>query len=324
MTWRYPIVDLLLRFGLCLTLFLSAAARGADTEEPPLLLANVYHDRLELADYWVSEKLDGVRAYWDGTHLVSRNGNIFHAPRWFTEGFPAVPLDGELWMGRGTFAALSGAVRRLEPVDADWRKIRYMVFDLPGSDALFDDRLATLRRHLAGNTSPYLALVEQFRVSGRDELLSHLDRLVAQGAEGLMLHRGSSRYRSGRSDDLLKLKPYQDAEARVVAHIPGRGKYRGLLGSLVVETPEGLRFRVGTGFSDAERRNPPRRGCHHYLQILRQNRKRHPPFCQLSTRAEAGISCALNGSGYRGRSPAGSPAARAWGADPGAPERGSL
>lgn len=261
MPQHYSTVSRLFRFALNLVFLLSAIAHGADTEKPPLLFAKVYHDEIDLSGYWVSEKLDGVRAYWDGTRLVSRNGNIFHAPRWFTEGFPERPLDGELWMGRGTFAALSGAVRRQTPDDNEWRKIRYMVFDLPDSDALFDQRLALLRRQLGGNSSPYLALVEQFRVSGRSELMTRLEQLVAQGAEGLMLHKGSSRYRSARSDDLLKLKPYQDAEATVVAHIPGRGKYTGALGSLVVETPEGLRFRIGTGFSDAERRNPPALGA---------------------------------------------------------------
>lgn len=72
-----------------------------------------------------------------------------------------------------------------------------------------------------------------------------------------MLHRADAAWQTGRSDVLLKMKPQHDTEAVVVAHVPGKGKYEGMLGALVVETPEGRRFRLGTGFSDAQRKAPP-------------------------------------------------------------------
>ena len=224
---------------------------------PALSLANVYHDDVDLADYWVSEKLDGVRAYWDGESLFSRGGNRFNPPPWFVEGFPALPLDGELWMGRGTFETLSGVVRRRSPEENDWRGIRFMVFDLPADAGTFDERLARLRNLLAGLDASRIGLVEQYRVANRAALAARLDRVVDEGGEGLMLRRGGSRYRAGRSDDLLKLKTHEDAEAVVVDHLPGKGKYAGMMGSLVVEMPDGRRFRLGTGFSDALRRSPP-------------------------------------------------------------------
>ena len=205
----------------------------------------------------MSEKLDGVRARWDGAALYSRRGNRLHAPPWFVEGFPAEPLDGELWLGRGTFEKLSGVVRRAVPDDDAWRGVRFMVFDLPAHPADFDGRLRRLRELFAGLASPRLGLVEQFRVADHAELLAALDRVVALGGEGLMLHDGRARYRAGRTNDLLKVKRHEDAEAVVVAHLPGRGKYAGLLGSLLVETPDGRRFRLGSGFSDEERRRPP-------------------------------------------------------------------
>lgn len=230
----------------------------AEEAEPPALsLANTYHDDVALGEYWVSEKLDGVRAFWDGEVLASRRGNRFIAPSWFVEGFPSEPLDGELWMGRGTFDALSGIVRRHMPEDDAWRNIRYMVFDLPAHPGTFDERLSRLKELLAGIDPSRIAMVEQFRVGAYGELTALLDRVVEQGGEGLMLRRGRSRYLAGRSDDLLKLKTYQDAEAVVVAHIPGKGKYTGMMGSLLVEMPDGRRFRLGTGFSDETRRSPP-------------------------------------------------------------------
>ena len=246
-----------LLFFCCISVFLVAPPAAGEGAPPPLLLAQVYAEPQDLDAYWVSEKLDGVRAYWNGTQLISRQGNPFQAPDWFTRDFPEVPLDGELWMGRGTFETLSGAVRQFEPDPALWRQIRFMVFDLPAAEQTFDQRLEQLRRLLGTSESPYIQLVQQFRVADQQQLTRHLQQIVKAGGEGLMLHRGDSVYRQGRSDNLLKLKTYEDAEAVVIDHLPGKGKYEGMLGALLVTTPEGLRFRIGTGFSDAERAAPP-------------------------------------------------------------------
>ena len=241
--------------------FCSPLAAAGEAQAPSLLLANTYRDGIDLNRYWVSEKLDGVRARWDGETLVSRGGNRFNAPVWFTEDFPRVPLDGELWMGRGTFERLSGAVRRKIPNDAEWRTIRFMVFDLPASPAPFDKRLKRLQVMFETIESPRIALVEQFRVADHDALMETLSRVVDGGGEGLMLHRGSAFYTAGRSDDLLKVKRYDDAEAVVVDHLPGKDRLAGMLGALLVEMPDGRRFRLGAGFSDEERRNPPPLGA---------------------------------------------------------------
>ena len=268
-------------FVVLLVLFPSVVPAGGPGA-PPLLLANVYRDDIDLDQYWVSEKLDGVRAWWDGEALVSRSGNRFNAPPWFIEHFPTVQLDGELWMGRGAFERLSGAVRRQIPDDAQWRGIRFMVFDLPLSPATFDRRLQRLREMFEAIESPSIALVEQFRVADRDELMDVLDRVVAGGGEGLMLHKGSSLYTAGRSDDLLKLKVYEDAEAVVVGHLPGKGRLAGMLGALVVETPGGQRFRLGTGFSDEERRDPPPLGATVTYKYYGKTRRGVPRFASFS------------------------------------------
>ncbi|MDC0662916.1 DNA ligase [Marinobacter sp. SS21] len=227
---------------------------------PPLLLAETYQQGMSLEGYWISEKLDGVRAFWDGEQLQSRQGHVFNAPAWFIAGFPDQPLDGELWMGRQRFSELSAAVRRYLPDPQEWRQIRFMVFDLPASHSPFSERVRQLRSLLEPSPSPYLALTAQHPASSHEALMTRLDRVVAGGGEGLMLHHGDSLYRAGRSDDLLKVKRHQDAEAVVIGHVPGEGRHEGRLGALLVERQDGRRFRIGTGFSDAERETPPALG----------------------------------------------------------------
>lgn len=228
---------------------------------PPLLLAKTYQPGINLDDYWVSEKFDGVRGYWDGEKLWTRAGNPVAVPAWFTRGWPKLALDGELWAGYGKFELASTTVRQLTPDDAAWRNIRFMVFDLPTHPAVFSERIPVLQVAVSKLNLPWVQMVRQSKVPDHETLQNMMERTVALGGEGLMLHRGSSLYRGERSDDLLKLKPYEDAEARVIAHLPGAGKYSGMLGALLVEMPDGLQFRLGTGFSNEQRRQPPAVGA---------------------------------------------------------------
>lgn len=231
---------------------------AATAGPPPLLLANDYEDaEIDLSRYWVSEKYDGVRAYWDGQRLLTRAGNVIHAPEWFTRGWPETALDGELWAGRGRFEQVTSTVRDLNPDDTAWRAIRFMAFDLPTHAAVFDQRLIVLSTLLASLQIDWLRAVTHSRVADEATLQQQLDELAAAGGEGLMLHREDSLYRAERSDDLLKLKPHQDAEAEVIAHLPGQGKYQGMLGALLVRDANGTQFRIGTGFTDGQRRQPP-------------------------------------------------------------------
>ncbi len=247
---------------LALFLFLAsgmprAGLAEADPPAPPLLLANVYRSDIDVTRYWVSEKLDGARALWDGGSLRFRSGRPVRAPAWFTAGFPGRPMDGELWLGRGRFDELSGIVRKQTPVDAEWRQVRYMVFELPDAPGTFSERVTLLQETVNAAAIPWLQAVEQSRVADREALKRRMDAVVRAGGEGLMLHLAEAPYLTGRSDALLKVKPWLDAEATVIGHVPGRGKYRDMLGALRVETADGRRFRVGTGFTDAIRRAPP-------------------------------------------------------------------
>lgn len=240
---------------LAIAAFPALPALAADA--PALLLAQVYRPGLPLQDYWVSEKYDGVRGFWDGRTLRTRGGETVRAPAWFTAGWPKVPMDGELWAGRGRFSHAQSTTRQQQPGDVAWRQIRFMVFDLPGDKGTFDQRLPALNALVESLGQPWVQAVPQRRVANDAALQALLHRTVRAGGEGLMLHRGASLYRAGRSDDLIKVKTHEDTEARVVAHLPGKGRHAGRLGALLVETPSGQRFRLGAGFSDADRERPP-------------------------------------------------------------------
>ena len=225
--------------------------------KPDLLLAQDYQDNIDVSQYWVSEKLDGVRAYWDGKQLISRGGNIIQAPAWFTADFPSRPLDGELWFARQQFAQILSTVSKQQPVSSEWQQLVYYIFELPQAEGTFTERIRMMQLLVQQQNSPYLQLVPQFRVADRATLLATLAQLEQAGAEGLMLHHQDAHYKTGRSADLLKLKTYQDAEATVIGYRPGRGKYQGMVGALVVRTPDGLEFAIGSGLTDALRQTPP-------------------------------------------------------------------
>ncbi|CAN5904545.1 DNA ligase [soil metagenome] len=229
----------------------------SDLPVPPLLLAQTYSDKFDLSGYLVSEKLDGVRALWDGQHLRFRSGRIIVAPTWFTASLPAHALDGELWMGRHSFDRVSAAVRRQTPLDEEWQQITYQLYELPNGEGDFSARLVTLQTSVTHAALPWLQLVAQTRVADNATLQRTLEQVVRAGGEGLMLHRADALWQTGRSEVLLKLKPQQDAEARVIGHEAGQGKYQGMLGALLVATPNGQQFRLGTGLSDQQRRTPP-------------------------------------------------------------------
>ncbi len=267
------------------TLGLSAEVLTKTT--PNVLLAHDAPPGLDPAGYWVSEKYDGVRALWDGKTLRFRSGRTLAAPPWFIAKLPATPLDGELWMGRGTFDALSGAVRRTQPLDAEWQKVKYMVFELPkaeGASTTFTQRIWQMQAIVKTASWPQLQAVEQTEIASHVALQARLKAVIAAGGEGLVLHRASAPVTSGRSDVLLKLKAALDAEAEVVGHVPGKGKFEGMLGALEVKTTSGQTFKLGTGLSDAQRQNPPAIGStvtYTYRDVTPSGKPRFASFLRV-------------------------------------------
>ena len=236
---------------------------------------------INVADYWVSEKLDGIRARWNGTELFTRNGNKIFAPPWFTANWPKAPIDGELWIGRGEFERTASIVLSHNLFDERWLNVRFMVFDMPLSHLRFSQRLHRLTSLVNASDSRTIAVIRQTKLQTHEELEKALTRITKNGGEGLMLHHVDSVYLSGRSDNLLKVKQFEDAEARVLSYIEGRGQFEGMMGSLVVETRDGVRFRLGSGFSKAERFNPPSIGSWVTFKFYGVTRRGKPRFASF-------------------------------------------
>jgi DNA ligase-1 len=250
---------------------------------PGLLLAESWDNERDLGGWWMSEKLDGVRAYWDGNSFLSRQGNIFHAPDWFIDGLPNEPLDGELWIDRKTFQRTVSIVRRQDKSDL-WREVRYLVFDAPQQDAAFETRMAYCRSLIRKLSREHVRSHEHELCRDVEHLRTELARVTALGGEGLMLREPGSRYSQGRSASLLKVKTFNDADAKVIGHEPGKGRHKGRLGALLVQLADGTKFAVGTGFSDAQRGAPPPIGSvitFRYQELSDGGVPRFPSFVRL-------------------------------------------
>jgi DNA ligase-1 len=262
---------------------------GSTSQTPPLLLAESWDYLADPTGWWLSEKLDGVRAYWDGKQFLSRLGNLFHAPNWFVDGLPDVPLDGELWIDRKKFQRTVSIVRRQDQSDL-WKEVTYVVFDAPSLEKAFEKRLEFVQECL-GERKPKHARSHQHALcNGIEHLRQELSRLEQLGAEGLMMRRPGSKYESGRSSTLLKVKSFHDAEARVLKHLEGAGRHKGRLGALFVELPDGTTFSVGTGFSDKERETPPTVGStitFRYQELSEAGVPRFPSFVGVRDEAPA-------------------------------------
>jgi len=235
------------------------------------------------AGWWMSEKLDGVRAVWDCRQLRTRTGKVIHAPKWFLRALPdSEPLDGELWFGRGRFQEIVSVVQSHDAGD-EWRQILFAAFDAPMALGGFEDRLAAMRDALAGG-GPAYALPHRV-CTGAADLLEELARVEHQGGEGLMLRQPGSEYERKRSGTLLKVKTFHDAEAVVVGYDGGTGRNAGSVGALVACLQDGTEFRVSSGLTDALRRSPPAIGTvftFKYQQLTDAGVPRFPSFHRVA------------------------------------------
>lgn len=251
---------LFILFVSAVTLTSTSAKVYSKEPKPCVQLADVY-DKQNIRLYLLSEKYDGIRAIWKDGALRTRNGNIIHAPSWFTKGLPHTWLDGELWYQRGDFEYVASTVSKDKPVDNEWKKITYMVFDAPKQKTDFRSRVIFYTDLLESLNVAHIKPVKQFMVGTNEELSVLLKTYTANGAEGLMLQKADAMFSGGRSGNLLKLKAYMDAEAFVIGHLQGKGKYKNSLGALLVryqdESGAAIKFKIGSGFSDFERVNPP-------------------------------------------------------------------
>ena len=265
---------------ILMAFFISSALSA---EPPKLLLAKTWDESIDPTGWWISEKYDGVRGFWDGDTMRTRGGKTVYLPDYFYRELPrGVVLDGELWLGRGKFEATLSIVRTERP-DERWKEMHYMVFDAPKVKGTFEKRLAFLKTKLPKVTQ-HVAAVPMWQCKGQAHLIAERDRIVKAGGEGLMIREPESVYEGKRSGTLLKVKTHDDAEATVIGHKPGKGKFTDMLGSLRVRTKDGREFSVGTGFTNAQRKNPPPIGAvvtYRYRGLTKNGLPRFPSFWRV-------------------------------------------
>jgi len=223
---------------------------------PDLLLLTKYRPGMDIAGWYMSEKLDGVRAYWNGRDLLSREGNRFAAPDWFTAGFPPFELDGELWIDRNLFSEVQSVTSRNRPHEG-WRKVTYNIFEVPNAPGGLAERLQRLSQFLEDRPHTPIRIIPQVPCRDRAHLEQTLSEIDAMGGEGVVLRNPDTSYETGRSPNALKVKTFDDMEAVVIGYKPGKGKYTGLVGALEVRLDNGKIFYLGSGLSDTDRKQPP-------------------------------------------------------------------
>lgn len=257
------------RLAAAITLILSPFHLEAESA-PDIMKARSYNAEIfsetvatqdTVSAFFVSEKLDGIRAFWTGKQLVTRSGTIIHAPAWFSASLPShIPLDGELWAGRDSFQQVTTTVLDKAPNDAQWKQIKFMVFDLPASSERFEQRLKQLTSVITDIDQPHIQAIPHFSYQSQTALNSKLEQVTQAKGEGLMLHHKDNLYHQGRSDKLLKMKHHQDAEAVVIGYEEGNGKHSGKMGAIWVLAADNIKFKIGSGFKDEEREHPPQLG----------------------------------------------------------------
>jgi DNA ligase-1 len=220
------------------------------------MLPQIYQEQVDVSGWLMSEKLDGVRGYWDGRRLLSKNGNILYPPLVFLRDLPPFPLEGELWGGRARFEQTISTVKKQQPHDG-WLQLKFAIFDVPQAPGIFTKRIEKAHHWFTEHPSAYAFVIQQIPVRDQAHVQQELQRVELLGGEGLIVRKPDAFYTAGRSTEILKVKNYQDAEAVVIGHIPGKGRNEGRLGSLLVVLADGKQFKIGSGFSDAERESPP-------------------------------------------------------------------
>ncbi len=245
---------------------------------PEVMLLKVYKDQ-NITGWVMSEKLDGIRAYWDGKHLYTRHGNIINAPKWFLAKYPPFAIDGELWTKRGDFENISSIVLAKTPGEG-WRKIKHMIFDVPDAKGNLFERLNKLKPY----TNDVIKIIPQIKIKSKKHLQKFFESVVKNGGEGVVVRDPYAKYERKRSSKILKLKPFTDDECEVVGYTKGKGKYEGLIGALKCRLKDGRIIKIGSGLSVEERKNPPKIGdiiTFKYNSLTKNKLPRFPVFLKI-------------------------------------------
>lgn len=261
----------LLFYLLCIPLFLLAG-------KPALLLLKTYKDQ-NITGWVMSEKFDGIRAYWDGKKLISRGGKIIYAPQWFTKAYPPFAIDGELWTKRGDFENISSIVRDKVPSEG-WKKVKHCIFEVPHAKGGLFERLSKVKPY----ENEVIKIISQIKVENKGHLQSFLNEIEAKGGEGVVVRDPSSPYIDTRTSKALKVKTFQDTECEVIGYTKGKGKYKDVIGAIQCKLDDGTQFKIGTGLSDRQRMNPPKIGeiiTFQYQKFTKYGKPRFPVFLRV-------------------------------------------
>ena len=289
-----------------LNLALAAQSENISSTVSADVAKNAKFELLKLSEYkgqnvggWLaSEKLDGVRAYWDGRNLLSRNGKILAAPGGWSAHFPPFALDGELYTARGEFEKIQSIVMDKTPNEAAWSEIKFHVFDVPEASGGLLKRLSELEKFILQNpqAGQNLKIIKQVKVKDNAEFESFAEAFIAKGGEGAVVREPNAPYERKRSKNALKYKEFKDAECEVTGVNAGTGKYAVLMGSVTCKAlsaagsnsdeqiASGVKFKIGSGFSDEERANPPKIGSiitYKYQNLTAKGVPRFPVFLRV-------------------------------------------
>ncbi len=226
---------------------------------PDLFLLKTYDNNKNVVGWVMSEKLDGIRGFWNGEQLISRGGNPINVPSWFTKNYPPFSIDGELWTKRGDFETISSIVRNKNS-NQRWKKITHQIFEVPNQSGGLPDRLAILQQFLDNNPESPIRIIKQSLITDQQQLPAFLEAVVADKGEGVVVRNPNTEYQTGRLSSALKVKKYFDTECTVLEILPGKGKYQNMMGSVLCQTQEGKQLKIGSGFKGKDRVNPPNVG----------------------------------------------------------------
>ena len=246
--------------------------------KPNLLLLNTYKDQ-NTTNWVMSEKLDGIRAYWDGKQLLTRNGKIIHAPKWFIKDYPKFEIDGELWTKRGDFENISSIVRDKIP-SKDWSLIKHYIFEVPNAKGGLFERLEKVRPY----ENQYIKILPQIIIQNKEHQKNYFNQIEEKKGEGIVVRDPNSLYINKRTSKALKVKKFKDSECKLIGFTDGKGKYLGKVGALICQLPNQITFKIGTGMDDKFRNNPPKIGTiitFKYQNLTKYGKPRFPVYLRI-------------------------------------------
>ena len=251
-------------------------------EAPKLLLLKTYQHDTNLTGWIMSEKLDGVRAFWDGKRLISRSGRVFNPPQIFIQGFPPFALDGELWTKREDFEHIVSIVNSKDSQER-WLELTYNIFEVPNQDGDLFERLDVLKLYLREHPNKRLTIIPQTKVKKKSDMESFYKNIISLKGEGIVVRDPSLMYYVGRRSDALKHKPFMDAECRVVSVLEGKGKFSGQMGAVECEFNEKV-IKIGSGFTHKQREKGLRIGTiisFKYYGLTHLGNPKYPVFLRV-------------------------------------------